>query len=469
MSLRREMYVPNRAVAPWAVLVAIVVASIASVTLIAAPRAVAEELCGGQPCTWNFEQIKVPPAQPLGNHGAGVRVAIVDTWVDHTHAELRDRVISHAYCVDTDGRCRANTRSPDGCTHGTHVAGTVASANYGVAPQADLLAVQVLSYDDGDCSGSAEDVAAGIRFAAAQRAGVINLSLGALVPGVFQSEAVRSAVRDAARVGSVVVFAAGNSTVPLSDDYGSDAMLVAATGPNGGLASYSSRGGAIDLAAPGGDDGAAGLAACAKSTCILSTEPKGGYALREGTSMAAPHVSGAAALLLAQDPKRGRADVLTTLRESARSLSGVRYGLVDAEAALRLRARRGSTSPAASDGTNGSVARGPDSGPSATSARSARSGSSIPGVRPYATDLANRGSTTAPGANEAGWPETVGGDAPHGQPPPLAAQQPRDDTSDRFPLTVAVAIVALVAFIAWWAIRASADRSRKRSTVWRPK
>lgn len=456
-----------RTVVNAALLVAAVLASIASVALVVAPPTIAEQLCGRQPCTWNFNQIKVPSAQPLGNHGAGVTVAIVDTWVDHTHPEIRDRVIGHANCVDRDGRCRSNTRNPDECTHGTHVAGTVASTNYGVAPKASLLAVQVLGYDGGTCSGSAEDVAAGVRFAASQGAHVINLSLGDLVPGVFQSPAVSSAVRDATRAGAVVIFAAGNSTVPVSDDYGSDAVLVSATGPDGRLASYSSRGGAIDLAAPGGDDGAAGLAACDRSTCILSTEPQGAYALREGTSMAAPHVSGAAALLLAQDPRRGRADVITTLRRTARPLSGVQDGLINAEAALRLHARPDATTPTTPGGTNSSVVRDTDPGargsarPDATPRRSTPSGPGVPGAGPYAKDLTNSGWTA--GAKE---PETSGGETPGGQAPPLVQQQPRADTSDRVPLPVVVAAVALVALIGWVATCVSAGRARKRSTEW---
>lgn len=428
----------------------------------------AERRCGGQPCTWNFVQIKVPSAQPDGRHGAGVTVAVVDTWVDHTHPELRERVVGHASCVDAGGRCRADTRSPDECGHGTHVAGTIASRNYGVAPQANVLAVQVLRYDGGTCTGSAEDVAAGIRFSAAQGAQVINLSLGALVPGLFQSQAVTSAVREAARTGAVVVFAAGNSTVPLSDNYGSDAVLVAATGPDGSVASYSSRGGAIDLAAPGGDDGAGGLSGCRKSTCILSTEPNGAYTLRAGTSMAAPHVSGAAALLLAQDPGRGPANVITTLRETARSLSGVRHGLIDADAALRLN-RPPSPSPTPSSGapTGAAATSGPagQAGPPAAPPRNTRSGAELPGVGPYATDLAHAGSSPQSGAAPGRSTDIVGG-GPSTDPSPSLAHQPRADASRGFPMPVAVAIVAVVALIAAGALWVSAGRRRGSATHW---
>lgn len=304
--------------------------------------------------TWNFEQARIPGAQRTGNWGKGVTVAVIDTWVDFEHPDLESRIAGHALCIAGTSGCRDNAYDEDSCEHGTHVAGTVVSGRYGVAPDARVYAIQVLSYDDASrsCGGTTEDVARGIRFAVANGVDVINLSLGTLVPGVFSSEAVASAVADAARAGVVVVFAAGNSTVPLSDDYGSDALLVAATGPDGELASYSTRGGSVPLAAPGGDDGAAGLTACRPDTCIFSTVLGGAYGLLEGTSMAAPHVSGVAALLLAQDPRRGRADVVRSLRSTARPVAGTRHGLIDATAALGLR-KRASSPTATAGGTSG--------------------------------------------------------------------------------------------------------------------
>lgn len=428
--------------------------------------ALAAESCGGQPCTWNFGQIKVTPAQPLGNRGAGVTVAVVDTWIDNTHPELRDRIIGHATCFEAEGGCQTNTQSRDECTHGTHVAGTVASTNYGVASQADILGVQVLTYDGGTCSGSAEDVAAGIRFATSQGVGVINLSVGSLVPGLFQSQAVSDAVNDAARAGAVVVFAAGNSTVPLSDDYNSDALLVAATGPGGRLASYSSRGGAIDLAAPGGDSGAGGLTSCSESTCILSTEPKGAYALRKGTSMAAPHVAGTAALLLAQDRQRGRADVVAALRKTARPLSGVQYGLIDAEAALRSGVRPSASVRAPATRASSSEARRPDTGNdgSAESTDSApkttRSGIALPGTGPNEPDLGEWGVAGDAGSGDL---ETFSGEALPSQAP-LVERQPQPDDSTGTRLLGVAAVVAVVMLLVWVAMSVFGNGARKRST-----
>jgi subtilisin family serine protease len=292
--------------------------------------------CGpaSQPCTWNFEQAGVYQAQSLGNQGAGVLVAVVDTWVDPTHPDFGGRVEDEVDCLS--GSCVDRTFAEDACVHGTHVAGTIASTSYGVAPKAEILALQVLSYDpqSGQCTGTTGAVAAAIRFASAHHARVINLSLGDLLPLLTQSQAVTAAVQAAAAAGAVVVIAAGNDSLPLTDYYGSSALLVAATGPSGRLASYSDDYGSVSLAAPGGDAGAGGQ--CTLEDCVLSTFPGGAYGLQQGTSMAAPHVSGTAALLLAEHPSWSPAQVVNALEVTARPLAGAGHGVLDAGAALAL-------------------------------------------------------------------------------------------------------------------------------------
>ena len=307
--------------------------------------------CGpaGQPCTWNFSPdagsthgADVYAGQGLGREGAGVLVAVVDTWVDFGHPDFTGRVVDEADCIG--GSCKDHSFARDSCTHGTHVAGTIASASYGVAPDADILAVQVLN-DGGSpgsqCSGSTTDVANGINFAVAHHARVINLSVGELVPGVLQDSGVTAAVHNAAAAGAVVIVAAGNSSAPgVTDNYGSDALLVAATGPDGNLAGYSNSGGSVSLAAPGGDDGAVlvDVNGCNPngSDCVLSTVPNAQYGLDEGTSMAAPHVAGAAALLFAESPGRSRADVIHALEATAHPLAGAGSGMIDVGKALAL-------------------------------------------------------------------------------------------------------------------------------------
>jgi subtilisin family serine protease len=292
--------------------------------------------------TWNFDQIHVPNARPAGRSGAGVTVAVLDSWVDASHRDFEGRVLAGADCVG--GTCKDGPPPPDQCDHGTHVAGTVASSSFGVAPKAKILPVRVLTYDtkSGNCVGQPDDVAAGIRWAAAHGARVMNLSLGPDVPGLSSSTAIPTAVSEAASQGVVIIFSAGNSSAPVANTYGTDAMVVAATSRAGGLASYSQRGAGVDIAAPGGDPKTKDT--CTQSDCITSLFPGNRYAVAAGTSMAAPHVAGVAALLLGQDPARTRDQVIKRLEDTARPLVNAGHGVVDAAAALGVPA----TAPRAS-------------------------------------------------------------------------------------------------------------------------
>jgi subtilisin family serine protease len=282
--------------------------------------------------TWNFDQVLVPAARAAGHSGAGITVAVLDSWVDASHRDFEGRVLPGADCVG--GTCKDGPASPDKCDHGTHVAGTVASSSFGVAPRAHLLPVRVLTYDPKttNCVGQPDDVAAGIRWAVAHGARIINLSLGPDVPGLSSSPVIPTAVTEAANQGVLVVFSAGNSSAPVANSYGSDAMVVAATGPSGQLASYSQRGDGVDVAAPGGDPKTKDT--CTQADCVTSLYPGNRYAVAAGTSMAAPHVSGIAALLMAQDPSRTRDQVIARIEDTARPLAQAGHGLVDAAAAL---------------------------------------------------------------------------------------------------------------------------------------
>lgn len=375
----------------------------------------AQSACGSvpQPCTWNFSSLgssgggaDVYSAQALGREGAGVLVAVVDSWVDASHPAFGGRVVDQVDCVGaTDssgnpdpGMCSDHTAGADACVHGTHVAGTIGSSNYGVAPRASILSVRVLTADSsGDCSGNTTDVAAGILYAADRGARVINLSVGDVLPGLGQDPNITAAVHQAAADGSLVVFAAGNSGLPFSDSYGSDALLVAATGPSGQLAGYSNGGGSVNLAAPGGDDGTscAGLCfsgnGCTQSTCVLSTLPGNAYGLLEGTSMAAPHVSGTAALLFAENPSRSRDDVIHALEATAHPISGGGSGLIDAGAALALEppAGGGGSAPAPP-----STARAASVG-SGAAVRLSSSSARQSGGSPLSSTTTGTGSTTS--------------------------------------------------------------------------
>lgn len=403
-----------------------------------------------QPRTWNFQEADISAAQALGHDGSGVTVAVVDTWVDPTHPDFGGRVVDEAYCVNGNGTCRDRSYAPDACVHGTHVAGTVASARYGVAPGARILAVQVLTYDpsSGECSGSGTDIAAGIRFATTHGARVINLSIGDLVPLVFQDSDVTSAIEAAAAAGVVVAVAAGNQGLPLTDSYGQDVLLVAATGPDGQLASYSDYGGSVALAAPGGDSGSDG---CTPQTCILSTTPHNTYGLLEGTSMATPHVAGVAALLLAQSPGRSPAGVVQALEATARPLAGAGHGLIDAAAALRLHAPR--TAPAgATTQSMGAAAPvpAPATAPGATPTRTGRP------ATPVATPGRDQPTLTL-GLTAPTLSKPASGSASHlgnVSPTPLAARPAPGPGSQGGVNAVAVTAAALVVLLAGASIAA---------------
>jgi serine protease len=296
--------------------------------------------------TWHAEQARVPEARETGRSGSGVVVAVLDSWVDRAHQDFEGRALAGADCVG--GSCVDGPAPADQCDHGTHVAGTVASSSFGVAPRATILPVRVLSYDASsrECVGRPDDVTAGIRWAVRNGARVLNLSLGPDVPGLSSSSSIPAAVSEAARAGVVVVFSAGNASLPVADSYGGSAVIVAATGPGGQLASYSQRGAGVDLAAPGGDPRTPDV--CTQQDCVTSLFPGNRYSVAAGTSMAAPHVSGIAALLIAQDPGRSREDVLDRMLSTARPLANAGRGLVDAGAALGAPASPPPTSARAS-------------------------------------------------------------------------------------------------------------------------
>ena len=238
---------------------------------------------------WNLRAIGAPAGWRLGA-GAGVRVAVIDTGI--------------AAVPDLEGVAQAAGISvvpgvsdcADDQGHGTHVAGTIAQATHnevgvaGIAPRAELLAVKAL---DAYGRGTSEQVAAAIDAAVDAGADVLNLSLGGGHSGV-----VDLAVRRAQEAGVLVVAAAGNEgTEGVScPAHAEGALAVSATGPDDALAPYSSWGAEIDLAAPGGDRTEGGGVV----QDMPSSDAPEGHAFRglQGTSMASPHVAGAAAVLL---------------------------------------------------------------------------------------------------------------------------------------------------------------------------
>lgn len=261
---------------------------------------------------WGVERISAPKvwATTTGNN---VRVAVLDTGVDDGHPDLAGTVVGrYDFINDT-------STAIDGHGHGTHVAGTVSALQNGGGMQgasygSKILAGKVLA-DDG--VGYLSDVVEGINWAVAQGAKVINLSLGT----TYNSKLLEDTVNQAASRGVIVIAAAGNTggTMLYPAAY-SSVLSVGATDSSNNLADFSARGAVV--VAPG--------------VGITSTLPGSRYASWSGTSMAAPHVSAAAALLMSA----GEANVKEKLRTFATDLGDVGvdykygYGLINLESSM---------------------------------------------------------------------------------------------------------------------------------------
>lgn len=238
--------------------------------------------------------------------GAGVGVAVIDTGIDLKHPDLAANIVANTSCIT------GKKTGADDNGHGTHVAGTIAALNntigvMGVAPQADLIAVKVLNAQG---SGSWSSIICGLDWVTANAATynikVANLSLGGggisdNNCGLTNADALHQAICRTRDAGVTLVVAAGNSSadtatsVPaayddavitvsaLVDSDGAADGLGASTnyGADDTFASFSNFGDEVDLGAPGAN--------------IYSTWKGGSYSTISGTSMAAPHVSGALA------------------------------------------------------------------------------------------------------------------------------------------------------------------------------
>ncbi|ORZ32475.1 putative serine proteinase, precursor [Catenaria anguillulae PL171] len=252
--------------------------------------------------TWGMRRISQRQREPGApfiypdTAGNGVTVYVIDTGIHIGHSNF-------------DGRARWGFSSDsswprkDDNGHGTHVAGTVASRAFGVADQAKVVAVKVM---DGNGRGPTSGIIAGIEYVVseARKAGktvVANLSLGGEA-----DEALDAAVKAAVDAGVVMVLAAGNESQDacnVSPAREPSGITVAAIDQNDRLASFSNWGKCVDIAAPG--------------VKIESTWNNGRIETIDGTSMAAPHVAGAAALLLGTNPNLTPAEVSAALIKSA--------------------------------------------------------------------------------------------------------------------------------------------------------
>jgi subtilisin family serine protease len=254
---------------------------------------------------WSFTKVPFVNAWTTDSTtGTNVNVAVVDTGVTADHPDLSGQVLNgHFFLHDNSGDTQfegdGGTSDPNG--HGTHVSGTIAALKdngvgvSGAAPGAKVLPVQVLCADG---NGFSSDVANGITWAVDNGAKIINLSLG----GPADASEL-SAVQYADAHNVVVVAAGGNDGTNGPASYPAayspsqgNVIAVAATTNANGHPAYGTTGTYLDISAPGG----VASDACASDSAVevLSTWNDGGYCAIAGTSMATPHVSAAAALLI---------------------------------------------------------------------------------------------------------------------------------------------------------------------------
>lgn len=303
--------------------------------------------------------------------GTGVTVAVIDTgYVAHSDLAANivggyDFIADTAVSVDGNGRdsnpadpgdwnnateCGTGVPASDSSWHGTHVAGTIAAATNnskgiaGIAYGAKISPVRVL----GKCGGYDSDIIDAITWASGGTvsgvpantnvAKVINMSLGG---GGACTTATQSAITAAVNRGTTVVVAAGNSNANAAN-YSpascNNVISVAATNRAGSRSSYSNFGSVVDIAAPGGET------RTAESGGILSTLNAGtktptseSYAYYQGTSMAAPHIAGLAALVKSANSALTPAQIESAIKTNSRALPGTCSGGCGAASPTRPR------------------------------------------------------------------------------------------------------------------------------------
>ncbi len=254
---------------------------------------------------WGLEKIQAPVAWDTTIGSSAITVAVIDSGIDLSHPDLSGRLTSgyDFYSNDSD--------PSDECGHGTHVAGTVGAVGdndvgvVGVNWDVRIMPVKTMGPAYGRCGGTTQSIVSGIEYAITNGARVINMSLGGGGSCAPQSS-YQNAINEGISKGVVVVVAAGNSNtdaVGFTPASCQGVISVGASTQNDGKASFSNYGDTVDISAPGVN--------------ILSTIPGASYKVMQGTSMAAPHVAGAAALLLSVNSGLTSAEVESCLVSNA--------------------------------------------------------------------------------------------------------------------------------------------------------
>jgi subtilisin family serine protease len=260
-----------------------------------------------QTLPWGIDEIDADESSTLAGNGkeriSGVKVYVIDSGIDTSHADLN--VVNH---VNFSGG--KNTDCGEG--HGTHIAGTIAAKDdtrgvVGVAPGAPLIGVKVLDCSGGGTASTAIEAIDWVT-ARARKPAIANLSFA----GETTIQSLESAVRKSVDRGIFYSIAAGNYGKDACDfsparagagKRGSGIVTTAATSSSGAETSWSNSGRCVDIWAPGKN--------------ILSTRNGGGTTTMSGTSMAAPHVGGTAALYLSSKPRAAPATVESALKSAS--------------------------------------------------------------------------------------------------------------------------------------------------------
>jgi len=310
------------------------------------------------PKQWSLINRGVPEAWAKGATGQGITIAVVDTGIALEHPDLQGNLVP-GYNSITGSEAEGATQDNNG--HGTQVAGIAAAERndlgiVGVTYQAKIMPIKAMGSKG---VGFDDAIADGIIWAADHGAQIINLSLGS-ENGSVPSDILRQAVAYAHDKGSLLIAASGNYdpesqanpgvSYPASDHR---VLAITATDKAGRVTSYSATGSEVDLAAPGDSIPTAGW----------SKTEGAGYTYASGTSLAAPFVSGEAALIWSQHPEWSRDQVVQALLRGTNDLGSpgrdnqYGYGLVDVKLTLDLTTQTLATrtSPAVIDTLGGII------------------------------------------------------------------------------------------------------------------
>jgi serine protease len=349
---------------------------------------------------WHYFEswgINLPAAWDITTGSSSIVVAVIDTGITN-HADLSGRTVpgydfisTVAVANDGNGRdsnpsdpgdwiaaneCFPGSSAQNSSWHGTHTAGTIGAASNnglgvtGVNWNSKILPVRVL----GKCGGSISDIADAMRWSAgltvagvpanSNPARVLNLSLGG---GGACSATYQNAINNVTAAGAVVVVSAGNSNADASGFQPANCngvITTAATNRSGSRSFYSNFGSTVEISAPGGETNVT------SSNGVLSTLNTGttvpaadSYVYYQGTSMAAPHVSGVVSLMISRNPSLTPSQVLSILQSTAKAFPGgsscntsiCGSGIVDAGAAVSAAQPPGNAAPVVSAGPDQTI------------------------------------------------------------------------------------------------------------------